>query len=163
MRVCYDNFLRRKETYYDPPTSDSLLAHSAGFMDTHDPSCGLVRIGRMQPATCNINIFVKNTDKASLHVGNTTNHTGAKSKGGLWRKLVAGYWFLGTGRVEVKAGETKGDQYFADFRYGAKRRYRISYMCDSGVNRGQGFSDYYPSSTGGTINQTVIVPLRQCK
>lgn len=114
-------------------------------------------------ANCQINVFVKNAGNARLRVHNSTDFTGVKSKGGMWRGLNKGHWFIGEDTIILDPRKTKGTKYFAKFRCGAKRRYRISYYCQAGVNNRKSFSDYYPSSTGWTTNQTVTISLRHCK
>lgn len=114
-------------------------------------------------AGCTINVFVKNSGKARIRISNTTNYTGAKSKGGLWRRLGKGLWFSTKDSIFLDPGKTTGDNYFADFRCGAKRRYRVFYQCKEGKYKGRSFSAYYPSSTTWTTRQSVTVSLGHCK
>jgi hypothetical protein len=121
---------------------------------------------------CRINVAVKNTGGALASVFNADkwyqfpDQTGVKVKGGVWRALSKGYWFMGQERVSVQAGETKADQYQAGLSCSAKRRYRIYYSCDGGKNQGSRFTAYYPSATGwtdGYDGTTVTVDLPMCQ
>ena len=113
-------------------------------------------------ATCVINVKVKNMGKARLSVMNVTSHSAVKVKRGLWKPLKQGMWFGQTDRFGLDSGETKGDNYMATFKCKAERRYRIYYICLSGVNKDKPFVDYYPSSATWTTFQTFTISLRQC-
>lgn len=122
-------------------------------------------------AGCKLNVYVKNIGKIPLDVFNFQNsaETGVKSKMGTWRPLIRGKWEpaiqgdLGQERFSLAPGQRKGDDYAAGFGCGAKRRYRITYMCMSGTLKGKHFTDYYPSANDWTEQQTVTIPLGQCK
>ena len=116
-------------------------------------------------AGCRLNVYVKNSGKGSLLVLNRKQmpETAVKAKMGVWRGLRQGFWFSGSDTINISTGQTKGDQYDAGFGCGAKRRYRINYLCTSGANKGSDFTDYYPSAKDWTTSQTVTIPLRQCK
>ena len=122
-------------------------------------------------AGCKLNVYVKNVGKYPLDVFNFKRNaeTGVKSKMGVWRGLVKGNWEpatqgdLGVERFSVLPSRRKGDDYDAGFGCGVNRRFRIKYMCMSGPNRGNHFTEYYPGQKSWTRNQTVIIPLRQCK
>lgn len=122
-------------------------------------------------AGCKLNVYVQNAGKYPVDVFNFKNNdeTGVKSKMGFWRALINGNWRpatrgdLGVERFSVLPSKRKGDDYDAGFRCGANRRFRIKYMCMSGPNRGNHFTEYYPGQKSWTRRQTVTIPLRQCK
>ncbi len=117
-------------------------------------------------AGCQLNIFIKNTGNASLEVNNEYSggyHTSVKIKFGKWKDLRAGDWFFYEDGLELDPTGKMGDVFRGDFNCGAKRRYKFRYSCQGGDNRGRSFTDYYPSSTGWTKQQSVTVNLESCQ
>ncbi len=117
-------------------------------------------------AGCQLNVFVKNTGHASLEVNNEYSggyHTSVKIKLGKWKDLRAGDWFFYEDDIGLDPTEKKGNAFRGEFNCGAKRRYKIRYACLGGENRGNSYTDYYPSATGWTKQQSVTVNLAHCQ
>lgn len=110
-------------------------------------------------AGCQINIYVLNKGTDSLKVSKGK----VKIRGGLWKSFGKWWEVAVPGGLIFNPGDKKGGAYSATFNCGAKRRYQISYQCTSGKSLGGIFTDYYPSTKTWTTNQTVNIPLRQCR
>lgn len=117
-------------------------------------------------AGCQLNVYVKNISKESLNVKNGVlfgDDSSVKIKLGTWRNLNTGGWFIDKDEFSLDSGQKNGDGFRADFNCGAKRRYKVRYICQGGKYEGSLFTDYYPSAKGWTEKQSVTVNLGRCK
>ena len=110
-------------------------------------------------AGCKLNVYIHNQGTDLLEVSEIK----VKVRGGLWKKFSK-WWKIGVpGGMWFEAGEKKGGSYDATFNCQARRRYQVGYQCKSGKSIGGIWTDYYPSSSTWTRNQTVSIPLPRCK
>ncbi len=121
---------------------------------------------RQALAGCNFNVYVENTGSALIDVKNENSggyHSSVKVKLGTWKDLRKGDWFYYEDDIALSPDEKRGDAYRGEFNCGAKRRYKVRYTCQEGKDRGKSFTEYFPSSTGWTKNQSLTVRLGRCR
>ncbi len=94
-------------------------------------------------AGCSINIKLKNNESNTVSV--LWSKSKVKTKGGSWKKV-------GTNITSIDPGKTLVRNYFATFGCKLKRRYKILFRQGSNT-----WSEFYPSPTGWSTNQTVII------
>ena len=132
--------------------------------------CSIITIIVVEPlsAGCHLNIIVKNIGEHKIRVSNSHNDTGVRARISTWRALNKGLWMYDIHNPKnkiftVEPGKSKGSQYNAVAGCRVKRRYRIKYYCLGGNNKGQSFTQYYPSSSGFTTKSTFKILLSLCK
>ena len=126
---------------------------------------GMLNIGAAL-AACNMNIAVRNTGAYPITIQSDTARVrmrvgiGPAATPGPWRLLANGGWFANN--FPVDAGASRSRVYSADFGCAANRRVTLNYRCRGGLNEGQIFSHYAPSSTGWTRDSNITLRLNRC-
>ena len=109
--------------------------------------------GEVTPAQagCNITLGVKNTGKGEIFI--FRKESKVKVKGGTWKQLSKLSWYPGSpsNKPGYQPGESGSDDFKAQFKCGAKRRYMIKYRC-AALPGHLRKSVYYPSDTGYTTS-----------